>query len=48
MNKRLFFKSLSALIFAIAVFKLLTEGFIIGYCLLILGYFLLRKSDAEK
>jgi hypothetical protein len=48
LNKFLLFKYISVLIFSGAIFALVTQNFMIGYSLLVLGYCLLRKSDKEK
>lgn len=48
LNKYLLFKYTSALIFSGAIFSIVTQEFMIGYSLLVLGYFILRKSDKRK
>lgn len=48
MNKCFFFKILSAVVFSLAMFALVTQEIVIGYSLLVLGYCLLRKSDNEE
>ncbi|SEL24253.1 hypothetical protein SAMN04488700_0398 [Carnobacterium iners] len=45
MNRVSLFKIFSAIIFSLAVFTLMIQKIIIGYALVILGYYLLRKSD---
>lgn len=50
LNKFFIFQCLSASAFSFsgAVLKLITQEIVIGYSLLILGYYLLRKSDKEN
>lgn len=48
LNKYLLFKYTSALIFSGAIFSIVTQEFMIGYSLLVLGYFILRKSDKKN
>ncbi|UDE95090.1 hypothetical protein LHA31_11155 [Carnobacterium viridans] len=38
----------SILIFGIAIFELLKQRLGLGYALIAIGYYLLRKSDFEK
>ncbi|MCA9765880.1 MAG: hypothetical protein KC455_05625 [Carnobacterium sp.] len=45
MNRLSLFKIFSAIIFSLAVFTLLIQKIIIGYSLVVLGYYFLRKSD---
>jgi hypothetical protein len=48
MTKTSFFKYFSAVTFSFAVFTLLIQKIIIGYTLIVLGYYLLRKSDEKE
>ncbi|MGX7395205.1 hypothetical protein [Carnobacterium mobile] len=48
MNRSLLFKFLSAVIFSLVIFELITHKIVAGYSLLILGYYLLRRSDKEE
>lgn len=48
LNKSFVFQFLSALTFSGAIFELITQEIIIGYSLLILGYYFLRQSDIKK
>lgn len=45
MNRLSLFKIFSAIIFSLAVFTLLIQKIIIGYSLVVLGYYFIRKSD---
>ncbi|MGB3160584.1 hypothetical protein [Carnobacterium sp.] len=45
MRKSFLLKFFSAIIFILVIFSLLIQKIVIGYTLLILGYYLLRKSD---
>lgn len=46
-SKRNGYQFLSILIFSVAIFAVLKQKIGIGYGLIILGYYLLRKSDLE-
>lgn len=48
MTKCFLFKFLSAIVFSLAIFGLMTQNIFTGYSLLILGYCLLRKSDRAE
>lgn len=42
------YQFVSTLIFGIAIFEILNQKLGLGYALIVVGYFLLRKSDFEK